>query len=344
VRAIELSVCIPTLNRAGFIGETLDSVVAQLEAGVEVVIVDGGSTDGSDQVVAGYIERYPQQVRYVRRGEGAQASNAGFDRDCSYAVELAHGSHCWLMTDDDVLNPGAVSRVLGAVRAGHDLAIVSCEVRDLQLREQLVRSRPGFARDRVYSPAEWDAFFRHTVVHLTFVGAVVVRRSLWLKRHPEDYFGSGFVHVGVLFREPIAGTAIVLAEPLIVIRNGNGQWNARAFDIFMVRWPQLLWSFAGVSDESKRAVTPREPWRLLRVLLLQRAFGRYSMREYDALHDRLGPPWKQAIARNIARLPLRLLYWPARLYGHLRHADPRYFIDTLNEAARFAVARRRNSS
>jgi abequosyltransferase len=147
----------------------------------------------------------------------------------------------------------------------------------------------------------------------------------------------------VLFRKPISGTAIVLSQPLIVIRNGNGQWNARAFDIFMLRWPQLLWSFEGVSDAAKGAITPREPWRLLRVLLLQRAFGRYSTREYDALRERLGPAWKRTVARIIARLPLALLYWPARVYGHFKHADPRYFIETLDEAMRFAAARRRVS-
>ena len=199
-------------------------------------------------------------------------------------------------------------------------------------------------RSEDFGAAEWDDFFRQIVVHLTFVGAVVVRRSLWFERQPEDYFGSGFVHVGVLFRKPITGTAIVLATPLIVIRNGNGQWNARAFDIFMLRWPQLLWSFEGVSDDAKRSVTPREPWRLLRVLLLQRALGRYSMPEYEALHDHLGSAWRRAVARCIACLPLGLLYWPARLYGHFKHADPRYFIDTLDEAVRFAAARRRISS
>jgi len=341
--SVDLSICIPTLNRAGFIGETLDSIVAQLEPGVEVVIVDGGSTDGTDRVVAPYIARFPQ-IRYVRKGEGAKASNAGFDRDCSHAVELAVGSHCWLMTDDDVLNPGAVSRVLQAVRACHDIAIVSCEVRDLHLEKQLLRARPDVAADRVFTPVDWDEFFRLVIAHVTFVGAVVVRRSLWLERHPQDYFGTGFVHVGVLFRRPIDGTAIVLSGPLVVIRNGNGQWNARAFDIFMRRWPQLVWSFEGVSDDAKRMATPREPWRLLSVLMLQRAYGRYSMHEYETLRDHIGPAWKRAMASAIARLPLSLLYWPARAYGHFRHADPRFFIETLDEAMRADAARRQTTS
>ncbi|GGY15854.1 hypothetical protein GCM10008098_03700 [Rhodanobacter panaciterrae] len=341
--SIELSICIPTLNRAAFIGETLDSIVSQLESGVEIVIVDGGSKDDTEVVVMRYVERH-SCIRYIRRGEDVIASNTGFDRDCSYAVEISAGTHCWLMTDDDVLRAGAVARVLSQIRAGHDIAILSCEVRDLQLREVLVVSRPGFKHDRVFTAAEWDDFFCSVVVHLTFVGAVIVRRSLWLARHPDTYFGTGFVHVGVLFRAPVPGTAVVVAEPLIVIRNGNGQWNARAFDIFMLRWPQLLWSFDGISDTAKQAVTPREPWRLLRVLLLQRAFGRYSMREFETVRDRLGPPWKRAIARVIARIPLGLLYWPARLYGRFKHVDPRYFVETLNEAMRVAIKLRTSSS
>ena len=339
----DLSICIPTLNRADFIAETLDSIVSQLEPGVEVVIVDGGSTDSTALVVAPYVDNHPC-IRYIQRGKGAAASNSGFDRDCSFAVESADATHCWLMTDDDVLRPGAIASVLAQVRTGHDLVIVSCEVRDLQLRDTLVASRPGFRADRVFSATNWDDFFRGVVVHLTFVGAVVVRRALWMQRHPEDYFGTGFVHVGVLFREPIQGTVIVLAQPLILIRNGNGQWNARAFDIFMLRWPQLLWSFEGVSDDAKRSVTPREPWKLLRVLLLQRAFGRYSVREYESIRGRIDPWWRRSIARLIARVPLALLYWPAWLYGHVKHADPRYFIDTLDEAMRYAALRREAST
>lgn len=342
--SVELSICIPTLNRAQFIGATLDSIVSQLEEGVEIVIVDGGSSDGSEAVVKGYLQRFPGQIRYFGAGTEAKASNAGFDRDCSRAVELARGAHCWLMTDDDVLLPGAVFQVLGAVRAGHDLAIVSCEVRDLYLRNQLVSSRPGLNGDRIYQPSEWDAFFRTVVVHLTFVGAVVVRRSLWMERRPEDYFGTGFVHVGVLFRQPISGTAVVIARPLIVIRNGNGQWNARAFDIFMLRWPRLIWSFDGLTDAAKRAITPREPWSLMRVLLLQRAFGRYSSREYNDIRRHLKRPWKRAAARLIAALPQGLLYWPARLYGSIRHEDPRYFIDTLDAARAYHQARTHTAS
>lgn len=337
--AFELSICIPTLNRADYIGETLDSIVAQLQPCVEIVIVDGGSTDGSDRVVAEYVKRYPQ-IRYVRTGEDTKASNAGFDRDCSRAVELASGTHCWLMTDDDVIKPNAIACILEAIREGHDVAIVSCEVRDIHLKKQLLRARPAVARNIVYGPADWDKFFLVVISHATFVGCLVIRRSLWIERRPENFFGSGFVHVGVLFRSPIEGTSIILAEPLVVIRNGNGQWTSRAFDIVMRQWPKLVWSFEGVSDAAKKVATPREPWRMLSALLLQRAYGQYSMREFETVRNDMGTNWKRIPARIIAILPLRVLYWPARVYGHFRHADTRLFIETLDNAISNDASRR----
>ena len=49
---IRLSICMATLNRAAFIGVMIDSILSQMTEEVELVIVDGASTDGTDQVVA----------------------------------------------------------------------------------------------------------------------------------------------------------------------------------------------------------------------------------------------------------------------------------------------------
>ena len=337
----KLCICIPTLNRAGYIGETLDSIVPELGDDVEVVIADGGSRDDTEAVVARYRERYPA-IRYFRRSDDSVApSNAGFDRDCSWAVELAQATYCWLMTDDDVLLPGAVRQVVDHLDEGHDLIVTSAEIRDEKLQNILQVARPELSADRVFQPGQWEQFFSLAIMHLTFVGAVVIRRSIWMSRHPEAYFGSGFVHVGVAFSARMENSVLVIARPLVSIRTGNGQWSARAFKIFMFDWPQLIWSFPDVSDAAKGTVSPREPWRSWRVLFLQRAYGRYSADEYKIyLRDRLPFPLSRMVARCIASTPKFLLYVPARIYGHFRHRDPRFFVRTLNEGMR----RRESSS
>src|SRR4051794_4708620 len=113
-----LSICIATRNRAALIGATLESIVTQCTGEVEVVILDGASTDNTEQVVRLYQMRFPC-VRYFR-----QDTNLGIDRDFASAVDLAEGEYCWLFSDDDVLKPGAVRIVLDALQGNYPLVIV----------------------------------------------------------------------------------------------------------------------------------------------------------------------------------------------------------------------------
>ena len=50
-----VSICIPTLNRGDFISETLDSITSQITNDIEIIILDGGSTDNTKEVVQYYL-------------------------------------------------------------------------------------------------------------------------------------------------------------------------------------------------------------------------------------------------------------------------------------------------
>ena len=78
-----LSICISTFNRADWIGETLAGLMAQVTPQVEVVIVDGASTDGTQAVVQSCMQTWPSIV-YPR-----EAENSGVDRDFDKAVQAA---------------------------------------------------------------------------------------------------------------------------------------------------------------------------------------------------------------------------------------------------------------
>lgn len=328
-----LSICIPTLNRGSYIGETLKSIVSQWEDGVEVVIVDGGSTDNTEQVVKSYQQRFPS-IRYIKRESALnKPSNEGFDRDCNHSVELADGEYCWLMTDDDLLRPGAIRKIMEESKKGFSLIIANAEVRNSDFTELLMRQRPVLSQDRKFETHEWDRFAELIGSHLTFVGAVVIKRQLWLSRNREKYYGSGFIHVGVIFEAPIVGTMLVTSDPLISIRFGNAQWTNRAFQIWMINWPSLLWSFSGISDKAKSAICIREPWRSLTTLLFNRALGIYSTHEYRSfICQQPLSKSRKFISRLISMLPRSLLYIPAWLYIHAMLPDKSYVLFNLKES------------
>lgn len=83
--ALPVSVIIPTYNRRELVARAIDSALRAISPGDEVIVVDDGSTDGTEAALA----RYEESIRYVpaaHKGAGA-ARNAGirtarFDRVC----------------------------------------------------------------------------------------------------------------------------------------------------------------------------------------------------------------------------------------------------------------------
>jgi len=270
----ELSICIATYKRGEFISRTLDSILAQITGEVEVVVVDGASPDNTSEVMARYVSSN-SRVKYFREKE-----NSGVDADFDKAVGYATGKYCWLMTDDDLLRPNAIATVLAATGGDDDLIIVNSTIRNANLSVEFESQRLPHDVDKVFRKTDRESLFIETAAYLSFIGCVVIRREFWLSRNRVDYYGSLFVHVGVIFQTPPVENVRIIAEPLIVIRYGNAMWTTRSFEIWMFLWPQLVWSFPDFSDSAKRTVCRREPWKSMKALFHNRALGAYTVSEY----------------------------------------------------------------
>lgn len=294
-----LSICLATRNRRGFIGETLDGLLEQLVPGVEIVVVDGASSDGTPELLAAYAARHPALHCHL------EPTNSGVDGDYDKAVLYASGRHCWLMTDDDVLVPGAVARVLGCLEQAPDLVIVDAEVRSADLGQLLAPRRLRFTGERRYGRADGDRLLEDVGDGLSFIGCVIVRRDVWVRRDRARFLGSLFVHVGVLLQAPLDSVHVV-GEPLIRIRYGNAGWTARAFEIWMFRWPGLVWSFPGFSERAKAWACAREPWRSPATLVLYRGLGVYDAAAWKRLLAPVAAGGYRALAWLIASAPRRL--------------------------------------
>jgi abequosyltransferase len=274
VADLTLSICMATFKRGAFIAETLDTILPQLVPGTELIVVDGASPDNTVEVVERYARAWPQ-LRYYR-----ETKNSGVDADYDKAVGYAHGRHVWLMTDDDLVKPGAVARVLGLLsEEDPDLLVVDAEILDVRCERMLQTRRFGFSGLRRYAASDGDRLLADAGDPLSFIGGTIIRRDIWAERDRRSYYGSLFVHVGVIFQKPIA-RVLLLGEPLIQIRFGNAMWSARGFEIWMFMWPGMIWSFPGFSDAARTKVTAAEPWRVPRKMLGFRANGSYSMGEY----------------------------------------------------------------
>jgi glycosyltransferase involved in cell wall biosynthesis len=304
----KLSICIATYNRGRFIGETLDSILSQLSADVELLVVEGASPDNTEEVMLEYLAKYPS-IRYFRESE-----NSGIDGDYDKAVKYATGEYCWLMTDDDLLNEGAVDSVLGVLtQEAPDLVVVNSELRTVDMATVLAGSMIKRSGQERYESKDNQDFFSSIASYLSFIGGVVIRRELWQERDRATYYGSLFVHVGVIFQRPLNRVSVI-RRPLIAIRYGNAMWTPRGFEIWMFKWPGLIWSFSDYTPEVKAKVCARDPWRSKKKVLLYRALGGYGRVEYQKFIAPKVTGVARIVYATISWLPASLLNSLASIY------------------------------
>jgi len=215
-------------------------------------------------------------LRYIRL-----SAKGGVDQDYCKAVELAQGEICWLFPDDDLLKPYAIKTVLEEATKGYSLIVVNAQLMNKDLSKIIADRLLQMNANEIYSESELDQLFQRIITYISFIGCVVVNRDLWLQREKERYFGTEFIHVGVIFQSPLPAPALVIAEPYIAIRYGNAQWTNRAFEIGMIKWPNLLWSFGHISEQVRQEHTLSKPWRKLQRIIVFRSKGEYSLKEYQ---------------------------------------------------------------
>lgn len=144
----ELVSCIvPVYDSAAFLGETLDSVLAQTYAPLEVIVVD----DGNAADTRALVERYGERVGYLA------ASPGGHPGACNAGITAARGEYIALLDAGDIWLPGKTARQMDAL-AAHPEAGASVTLVQNFWMDEIAADRARFVQSRRGQPVPGYAY------------------------------------------------------------------------------------------------------------------------------------------------------------------------------------------
>lgn len=163
-----VTIITPSFNQAPYLEETINSVLGQTYPRIEYIIMDGGSTDGSVEIIKRYQNKLAYWVSEKDRGQ-TDAINKGFAR--------ANGEVLGWINSDDTLLPNAVEEAVRFLNDNPDIGLVYGDTHYIDDHSKVIGRFPAAQTDL--------ARLRRGYVHIP-QQASFFRKSIWDQIGPLD--------------------------------------------------------------------------------------------------------------------------------------------------------------
>lgn len=323
-----VSVVVPCYNIEEYVGSTLMSIASQTYENTDVILVDDGSTDGTNRVLQEFArERRNWRVLLKTNGGLSAARNAGID--------LARGSWLVFVDGDDLLEPTAIERLLQVAIASNVSLVCANHFIQANGNNTLVNVNPTGSEAVVRIMSQHDAFesiLYHREIDVSAWGKIFARYLFDSVRFPEGRIYEDTYYFDDILAE--VGELAYLTTPLYyyVMRQGS---------IVNVPWSGKQIQFIEAADKFAKHAEELYP-DLARAALRRRVHARLSVLRYMeniehpdeiryrdevvgfirehgrcVLRDKFAPN-RDKIGILLASLSPKLFFWFWRLYSVVR--------------------------
>lgn len=111
----KVTIIIPAYNCEEWIGRCLDSILNQTYQDFDILVINDGSSDGTDDVSRKYAADYPKKIKYVKQ------KNMGVAKTRNKAINMAEGKYVTFVDCDDFVDSDYIERLLP--RDGEDIVM-----------------------------------------------------------------------------------------------------------------------------------------------------------------------------------------------------------------------------
>ena len=211
---MDLSIIIPVYNTAEFLRCCLDSVRVPECFSYEVLLIDDGSTDGSDAICDEYVAKDCRFRVIHKENEGVSVAR-------NLAIRQVYGDYIWFIDSDDYLAQGAISRCLDLIQNHPDIDVFVAPM--LIFFENRIEASYLSYRIEESFTISGKSFMKEKRIQSVGPPQFVIRRNLfrntWLSfpegmRFEDEYFARVLKYLD--------GKFLVLKEHFYVYRQWSG--------------------------------------------------------------------------------------------------------------------------
>ena len=206
-----ISICIPTYNGQDILGETLDSIIKEIQDyNVEIVINDDKSTDNTLTIAKEYAKKYPYISVYQNE------KNLRMDRNFTATALKAKGKYVWFCGQDDILQNGIIKKAFDIID-NMDINFIYFNYKfvDDSLVNELMTPPLNIDKDRYFDSME-DYF--QVINHApSFLPANLMKKEFWDTSNYEQYYDTYYVQTGVWLENFYKGKIFVVSDSSYVL-------------------------------------------------------------------------------------------------------------------------------
>lgn len=205
-----VSVIIPTFNRAGWLTETIESVLSQTYPNLELIVVDDGSTDDTAEVV----QRFGNRLTHLRQ------ANRGVSAARNRGVAASRGAWVAFLDSDDLWRPNKVAAQVAMFQSQPEVAV--CYTDEIWIRHG-VRVNPK----RIHQKHTGWLFEPSLPRCIISPSSIMMRRSLWTRLGGFDERLPACEDYDLWLRMTARVPVTLLPEAFIVKRGGHADQLSR---------------------------------------------------------------------------------------------------------------------
>lgn len=118
----KISVIVPVYNSEKYIDKCLNSIINQTYQNIEIIIVNDGSTDSSEQIINKYIEKYPNLIKYF------YINHYGVAYARNYGIDKASGSFFIFVDSDDYIELNLISELIKYINIDSSIDMIKYKI------------------------------------------------------------------------------------------------------------------------------------------------------------------------------------------------------------------------